>query len=238
MGVGWSRKRLAVACAMIALLPSITSATPIVTDANEVTATATSTPTATATPGPALTPTSTPSVIATATSARCANEPLTGCRAPTATTKAAPTGRVGAPSAKNQLVWQWSFSAQSTHDDAAAGDAVLLCVYDAGRLITTATLPTRRRCGIRPCGRVTTTSFEYVNPRGPVSAQLQTTLNPEETRLQLRARSARLTGSPLGDVAAPVTIQLLSARGTCFGAVYAEPTRKPQARGSRAPTPR
>ncbi|MEO7437397.1 MAG: hypothetical protein ABI080_18110, partial [Candidatus Binatia bacterium] len=59
-----------------------------------------------------------------------------------------------------------------------------------------------------------------------LAAQLQTSLSPDETRIQLKAKGARLAGSPLGDVASPVTVQLLRANGTCFGAVYAAPVRK------------
>ncbi|MEO7437603.1 MAG: hypothetical protein ABI080_19150, partial [Candidatus Binatia bacterium] len=212
---------------MIVFLPSIADATPVVSSTNDAVETSTSTPTQTATPTPALTPTSTPpptpSVIAaatpppapTATSPLCSNAPLTGCRTPTAATKAALPVRGGAPS-KNQLVWEWMFgapAARGAHGDRTASDPVLLCVYDASRLVATATLPTGRRCGTTPCRRVTTTSFEYARPRGArggaLAAQLQTSLSPDETRIQLKAKGARLAGSPLGDVASPVTVQLL-----------------------------
>lgn len=248
MGAGRSGNRFAVACAVIVLLPRIAIATPIVTSANVAAATATSTPrpTVTATTTPALTPTSTPpptpsgiaadtttpTPMPTATNPACAIEPVTGCRTPTAATKAAVTVRGRAPSSKNQLLWEWTFdalNARGGQHDPTASDPVLLCVYDARRLVTTAALAIRRLCGKHPCRRVTTTSFEYTSSRGArggaVSAQIQTTLSPHETRIQLKARGAGLAASPLEDVASPVTVQLLSATGTCFGAVYSAPAR-------------
>lgn len=243
MGVGRRWKCVAAACAVIAFLSSSADATPVVSSAKDVTSTSapTTTPTETATPTPArpATPPPTPSMIAaatrtpapthTATNPFCGPAPLRGCRTPATATKAALTGRGGAPSAKHQMVWEWTFgapAARDAHDDPPASDPVLLCVYDARRLVATAALPTGPGCRDKSCRRATTTPFEYAGPRGAVSAQLLTSLSPEETRLQLKAHSARRAGSPLGDVASPVTVQLLSANGTCFGAVYSVPARK------------
>jgi hypothetical protein len=153
----------------------------------------------------------------------CGKEPLARCRTPTAATKAILTVRGGPASAKSQMEWEWVFD----RGDATASDPVLLCVYDAGRLLATAPIPARRTCGKRACRRERTTSFEYGGrrgaPRGAGTAQLQTIVSPAETRLQLRAKGSRLAASRIGDVAAPVTVQLLTTTGTCVGSVYSAP---------------
>lgn len=193
--------------------------------------TTTSTPTATATGTAALTPT--PTTTATPDAATCGDGPLVGCRAPDAAGRASIALRAGTTAAGNALVWKWlpgSVTSLADFGDPGAGDDLLLCVYDAAGLVTSATIPGGGTCGPRPCWRATRSTLKYKRrdgaPDGVVAASLREGLVAGKARVALAAKGAALALPPLGTVMAPLTVQLRSATGACFEAIYSAPFRK------------
>ena len=226
--------------------PTVTvtpTATPTATPTPTSTATATVTPTATAietpTPTETVTPveTATPDPTPTASPAGCGTAPAAGCRLPSAGGKAPFALRAGTTPRSNLLAWKWipgSPTVLGDFGDPTAGDDLALCVYDATGLVTSATIPGNGTCGTQPCWRATTSTFNYKRrdgaPEGIVAMQLKEGLVPGKARIVLKAKGEQLLVPPLGDLTSPVTVQLRTATGACFEAVYSAPFRKHDAR--------
>jgi hypothetical protein len=111
-----------------------------------------------------------------------------------------------------------------------AGDDLALCVYDAAGLLASATIPGAGTCGTKPCWRASGSSFKYKRrdgaPDGVTTLTLKEGLIAGKARILLKAKGTYLAVPPLADVASPLTVQLQSATGACFEAVYSAPYRK------------
>ena len=69
-----------------------------------------------------------------------------------------------------------------------------------------------------------------LTPDGVVALSLKASLAAGKARVLLKAKGEHLAVPPLADVAPPVTVQLHTATGTCFEAVYSAPFGKHDAR--------
>lgn len=221
------------------------TATPTETATPTASPTPTATPTATETATPSVTPTPiatetstpTPEPTATAPATDCGNAPATGCRLPVAGARSALSLRAGSVPRGNLLTWKWLPGAPtllSDFGDPTAGDDVALCVYDANGLVTAVTVPGGDTCGTKPCWRATTSTLKYKSrdgaPEGMVGLTIKESLVSGKPRILAKAKGEHLVVPPLGDVASPITVQLRTATGVCFEAVYSAPFRKHDAR--------
>ena len=156
----------------------------------------------------------------------------TACREPAAR-RAALTLSMRPPDArKNRLAWLWGRGVATVPADFGnplAGDGVTLCVYDGNGLRTTVRVP-----GEAPgCGRTaklrwraTRRGFAYADAKvaddGVQRLGLQSGVDGK-ARVALVARGAGLDLPSLATLTSPVTIQLRSATGACWGARYGFP---------------
>lgn len=228
--------------------PTVTAtatATPTATVTATESPTPTTTPTGTATPSVTPTPTetttptetATPDPTPTASPAGCGTAPAVGCRLPATGGKAPFALRAGTTPRSNLLTWKWmpgSATLLGDFGNPTAGDELALCVYDANGLVTAATIPGGGTCGTQPCWRATTSTLKYKRrdgaPEGVVAVQLKEGLVPGKARIVLKAKGEHLGVPPLDGVASPVTVQIRTATGACFEAVYTTPFRKHDAR--------
>ncbi len=110
--------------------------------------------------------------------------------------------------------------------DPTASDELALCVYDASGLATGAGLPAGGVCGTKPCWRGAPTSFKYKNRAGNPDGILSTSLKAGgdgKARIILKAKGSQLAMPSLGDIAAPVRVQLQSRTGACWETIHPTP---------------
>lgn len=207
--------------------------TPVPTETPTPTPTPVPTPTATATATPTPSPTPTPEPTPTPGGPVCGPTPIAGCRRPVASGKAFLSIRAGASPSANQLTWKWlpgSATALADFGSPTTSDDVELCIYDGAGLLMSATAPAGGLCGSKPCWKTTTSALIYQDrdrtPDGIASLALRTSLLPGKTRFILNAKGASLAVPALGALASPVTVQLRSAAGPCWEAVYSAPFKR------------
>jgi len=133
----------------------------------------------------------------------------------------------------NLLTWKWLPGAPtllSDFGDPTADDDLALCVYDANGLVTSVIVPGGGTCGSKPCWRASTSTLKYKSrdgaPEGMVGLTIKESLVAGKPRILAKAKGEHLVVPPLGGLASPVTVQLRTATGACFEAVYSAPFRK------------
>ena len=217
--------------------------TPTVTRTTTPTGTRTPTPTRTATPTatrtatpPTPTATSqpggeTPTPAPTATTAVCAALPATTCRRPIAPGAASVQIRDRDGGRKDMLRWKWTHGAATAVADfgsptQAGGPGLALCLYDASGLRLTYQLPAAGTCGSKPCWSASSNGFAYRNDAFGSDGRLQLKLKAGSdgvARLDLKGAGSALGVPPLDGFSAPLTVQLMTAGGTCWEATYSAP---------------
>jgi hypothetical protein len=169
--------------------------------------------------------------------ATCAGGPSPTCRAPL---------RAGSPlklmnktpDAGDKLSWKWTYGAATPRPD--FGDPVggqtgfQLCVYDAaGNTIARAGAPAGGDCGGRPCwtdagSKVVYRSRDRRPPGGGPRSSFRLTLVPGaggKAKILAQGRGVVLDLAPL-PASQPVTVQLKSSDGQCWGAEYSAPATR------------
>ncbi len=168
----------------------------------------------------------------TETTLACTLAPLTGCRQPVVSGKAALLIQRGATVFKDQLKWRWLAGAETTLGDYAnplGATQYQLCVYDNSGLLLDANVPAGGQCGTKPCWKATGSSgFRYsdkqLTPDGVQKLNLKRGANGK-AQIKLSARGDNLELPDLSTVAQPVTVQIKNSTGTCWEAIYSAPPR-------------
>lgn len=208
------------------------------------TPTPTATPTLTNTPPPGstnpptatrtLTPTRTPTTpIATATKTAtptppppgvCASAPRGDCRK--AARSALTLRAIGGRPDRNQIRWKW-LRGKAELDDLGTPLVTTsydLCLYDAGGLRMTVTVPAGGTCSSgQPCWRSVTKGFVYRDTSGTHQGVGAVLLRSGDGRAGVKV-NGRGAGMPLPALPlfVPVTVQLVSSEGVCWTAEYTQ----------------
>jgi hypothetical protein len=111
--------------------------------------------------------------------------------------------------------------------DPATSDDLELCVYDAAGLMLSVSAPAGGLCASKPCWRASTSVLKYKDtdrtPDGLLTMTLKEGLFHGKTRIRVKAKGANLVMPALTGITSPVTVQLSTAAGACWEAVYAAP---------------
>lgn len=210
-------------------------ATPTITATATATRTATATATQTDTP---LVPPPTPTATATATNtntvpaptatttpvaAACGSAPAL-CRAPAVAGKALVLLKDNADDARDSLLWKWlkgTATDKAEFGDPLGATSFALCLYDAGGLIGSLSIPAGS------AWRETGTGFKYRDPGG-TSDGVQTVLLKAgvdgKAKITVRGKGGGLGLPGLGGLGSPLTVQLRrSGSSVCWGVPYSFP---------------
>jgi len=166
-------------------------------------------------------------------SSLCPATPQSGCRQPTGPGRAMVLLKDRSPNALDALLWKWAGStptAKADFGDPFTTTSYALCVYDH-----TGGTPTRRfaagvpfggTCAGHPCWRDTATGYLYVDsartPDGVATLSLRAA-GTAGAKLILQGQGANLPFSGL-PLTLPVTVQLTTGSGLCWGANYSSPS--------------
>jgi hypothetical protein len=173
---------------------------------------------------PVPTPVATPACLAT---------PAV-CRTPAIGNKAQLSIKDTSPDdTKDSLAWKWLKGAATSRAEFGNPTTFTdyrLCVYDgASALVHESSIPAGGLCGSVPCWKSKSSGFQYKNksrtPEGIEKLQLKQGLNPGQAKVLLAGKGA-LLGPPAMPLVQPVTVQLKSGNGKCWGAVYSAPATK------------
>ena len=151
------------------------------------------------------------------------------CRTPAIAAKAQVTLKDHDDDAKDQLVWKWSKGAATTladFGDPTRGDGYELCVYDGTGLVASSTAPAAGLCEGRACWSARGSGFGYKDRlRTPDGLQRITLKTGDDGRasIQVKGQGAALGMPNLTTLASPLTVQLKTTTGACWGARYTFP---------------
>jgi hypothetical protein len=156
------------------------------------------------------------------------------CRTPALGDKATLQLRDASPDdGKDQLAWKWLRGSETTKvefGDPVTQDALELCLYDASGLRSSASIPLGGECGDgKACWIERPTGYRYrdkqLTPDGVSQLQFKAGID-EKAQITLKGRGLPLDMPPPLSLASPITVQLKSASGVCFGATYSAPFQK------------
>ena len=160
----------------------------------------------------------------------CTPAPVSGCRAPLGPTNLAFV-RDQHLDAKDKLTWKWKKGGATTKAEFGSPTTVtdyLLCVYDAGTLVSRARIPADSTCAGRPCWRETSSGFKYkdneTSPDGIRNLSLKEGATGKAVII-LRGKGVDLDVPPL-PMTQPVRVQLRNTDDVCWEAVYDTPAQK------------
>jgi cysteine-rich repeat protein len=163
----------------------------------------------------------------------CRALPASGCRA----TGSANASLKVTNHVSRQLEWKWGRGIADRAefgDPTRSGDDYHLCVYDAGRLVSSTAIPAGGICGARPCWDATAAGFEFREKlRRPKSALrlLLKASAPGKSRLHFRARDAAVH-MPTLPASGPLVVQLQRvADPQCWEARFSAPFLRNDAAG-------
>ncbi len=137
------------------------------------------------------------------------------------------------PDDKDSLQWKWSGGAatdKSEFGNPLAADAYDLCIYDAGALVASQTMPQGGFCGTKPCWASKTTSFGYKDkertPSGIEKALLKAGVAGKAS-IQIKGKGPSLGIPALTPLTGPLDVQLRRRDGLiCFGNHFSAPFAK------------
>jgi hypothetical protein len=173
---------------------------------------------------PVPTPVATPACLATPAVCRT---PAVGGKAQLAIKDVSPDD------SKDSLSWKWLKGAATARAEFGNPMTITdyrLCIYDGAlNLVDEAAIPAGGLCGSAACWKSKSSGFQYKNksrtPDGVEKLLLKQGLNPGQAKVQLTAKGA-LLGPPSLPALQPLTVQLKSGNGKCWGAVYSAPATK------------
>ena len=139
-----------------------------------------------------------------------------------------------AVAASDNLQWKWNRGAMTPKSD--FGNPTLdtsyqLCVYDGGALRMSLALPAGGACAGRACWKENGAGFQYADKtglRGVTRLTLKAGTAPGKAKILLKGRGGNL-GMQALPLTQPVTVQLRSATGVCWDAVFGAPALRNQA---------
>ena len=164
----------------------------------------------------------------------CPAQPRGDCRLPVAPGRSRLSLSDKLNDRRDRLQWRWMRGQATTKaefGDPLTTDGYHLCIYDAGGLVTQAEAPPGDVCDDRrpePCWSEKRQSFAYIDPDlTPSGIRSLDFKEGRDGRAKIYLRAAGpLFGMPaLDTLTSPVTVQLASTNGTCFGATYSAPFR-------------
>ncbi len=178
------------------------------------------------TPGATPTPTTTPTPTVTPTPL-CPAAPDGACRTAVAPHAGSLLVKDTSPDTRDQLVWQWRKGASTTKADFGATTTSTrydLCIYDGtSTLVASAAVPAGGTCAGRPCWTENGSGFKYkqkaLTPNGILSVALKAGVDGRASA-QVQGKGDLLALPPLPAGALPLTVQLRSGAGVCFGASF------------------
>ena len=210
--------------------------TPTVTITRTPTPTATATRTPTLTATPTRTATVTPTPTTTATPTRTPGGPLCDpspvpCRTPAVSGKALLTLKDNPAANRRVLLWKWLYGAATTkaeYGDPLTSENYELCIYDGGGLVMDARAPAGDTCFLaKPCWLEKVFSFKYLDkdltPHGLLKVFLKEGLADGNAKIVINGKGPNLPLPNLSLLTSPLTVQLRSESGGCWGAVYTFP---------------
>jgi cysteine-rich repeat protein len=162
-------------------------------------------------------------------------EPRLGCRPPVAGGKSTLQFRAGADPTNRRLVWKSSAAAEQLWEfnnflffveGLPIVPDVAMCVYDAAGLVMRATPQGSVFCGSKPCwvgGKSIRYSDRPATADGLERIDIQRML--DGGKAQVKGRGAGLPLPPLPIANLPLTVQLGTADGGCWGATYSSPQK-------------
>lgn len=166
----------------------------------------------------------------------CAASPMVACAAPVASGKASLAVKDFADPAKaksDSLTWKWVQGAATDVADfgnpAGSDNDYALCIYRGAYPVLERIAPAGAQCKGKPCWKASgVTGFKYGDAEGTPDGISKITLKAGvagKATLMVKGKGASLLSatSTLVPFATPVTVQLQTAGGTCFGAVYSTP---------------
>jgi len=189
-----------------------------------------SVPTLTPTPTPtggAVTPTPTPTVTP---QPGCGGAPVSSCRSPIVSGKAQLRIRNSSTDGKDRLLWRWSKGSATSKADFGSPlgtTGYRLCAYDGlDNLILTARAPAGGSCNSaapQACWRDQRSGYRYIDKDTTPDGLQQVILKAGvagKAQIKVVGKGA-LLGLPMLPVQdLPVTVQLVSDDGQCWGATY------------------
>lgn len=157
----------------------------------------------------------------------------TACRAPIEARRASLLLAARPPDArKSRLTWLWARGAATVAGDFGAptmGDGIALCLYDGRGLRTALRIPgTAPGCdgAAKPRWRPLRNGFSFADRLLAADGVQRITLRSGvegKARVAIAARGAGLALPPLGSLVSPITVQMRSATGACWGARFTFP---------------
>ena len=155
------------------------------------------------------------------------------CRTPAIGGKSQVVLQDRVPDDKDSLQWKWSAGAATDKSDFGnplSADAYDLCIYDAGALVASQTMPQGGFCGTKPCWASKTTSFSYKDkertPAGIEKALLKAGAAGKAS-IQVKGKGASLGLPSLAPLTGPLDVQLRRRDGgICFGTRFSAPFAK------------
>lgn len=164
----------------------------------------------------------------------CEASPLPSCKLPTGPGKAMLKLKSHANNTKDRLSWKWGNGEATSLEDLGApddDDYYQLCIYDSGGLKLAATMMPSGACTPKPCWTRRQASLMYRNkarlPNGIQSLGLKSSLTPGKAKIGIKGSGARLGMPSLGEISAPIRVQLVRPGGPCWEAVYSMLKLKP-----------
>jgi cysteine-rich repeat protein len=162
----------------------------------------------------------------------CLSAPATGCRVPIQPGKSSVQYKNGSPDTKDKLVWKWTKGAATTKAEFGTPLTTtdyLLCVYDNGTLVSTASIPADQLCAGRPCWKETGKGFKYKDKDATPDGITNLTLKEGEAgkaKIILKGKGANIN-LPTLPMTQPVLVQLRnSASSVCWEATFGAPPTK------------
>lgn len=180
--------------------------------------------------------TTTTSTVATTTTTStslpppvCPATPTSGCRTPVAVQKAKLKIKNPIDPTKRQFQWKWIAGvATSVSDfgDPLGGTAYAICIYDAGSLVRTYTIPAGGTCGTKPCWSANPKGFKWKTTAVGNLQQLILKAGPDGFS-QIQAKGKGSGVNPPGlPMALPALVQIKhNSSSTCWEASFGFPVK-------------
>jgi len=166
----------------------------------------------------------------------CPAVPDPSCRVPTAAKKSTVQIKKGAQESQDKFAWKWSKGAATTTADfgnPTGTKGLDVCVYDARdgapALQRVVRIPGGGLCAGKPCWKASRKGFVFKSRAGTADGVQQVSLTAGaagRSSVQVKAGGAALPDFSL-PATAPVTVQLRSGSGVCWGATFSTPGRVP-----------
>ena len=160
----------------------------------------------------------------------CSAIPAGGCRTPVKTTGSRLVVKQGSSDAKDQITFKWG-SGEAT-DVADFGDPVstlddyALCIYDGSPgtpLLTEAVMRAAGGCPTKPCWKATSKGPKFRDkarlPHGVIGLKLKA--GTAGTAVLITKLKGERTPTPFLPATVPLTVQVQTAHGACWEAVFA-----------------